>query len=383
MKTIGIVAYARPSAGGVYQYAHSLIDALKNDKEHKYIVFCRSNDERFDNYNLEIRKFDRPPQKKYWLLALKFSFLRRFYLSKEEKKLFADIDLFISPQIAPYPYSYLKKPFLFTLHDIQEKYYPEFFSKKELKKRAILNSVLAKEASMILCESNYVKNDIIKFTDTASEKIEIIQAPPPQNFVDFQFDNEGFEKIKEKYKLPKKFLFYPAQCWYHKNHIKLIEAFELVTKEYPDVHLVFTGAQKNNYKNVIDKVNELNLKENVHHLGYIDYEDLPYIYKLSQMLIVPSLFESVSIPIYEAFSLKVPVCCSNILAFPEQTQGAALLFDPNDITSIKNAIITYLKNPSIALENAEKGYHKVKSFNHRYYSDRLKTVIDTVSKGKS
>ena len=44
---------------------------------------------------------------------------------------------------------------------------------------------------------------------------------------------------------------------------------------------------------------------------------------------MPSLFESVSIPIYEAFQVGTPVAASNILAIPEQVGDAGLLFDPN------------------------------------------------------
>ena len=58
-------------------------------------------------------------------------------------------------------------------------------------------------------------------------------------------------------------------------------------------------------------------------------DDLQAIYKLATALVMPSLFESVSIPIYEAFQAGIPVLASNILAIPEQVGDAGLLFDPN------------------------------------------------------
>jgi len=63
----------------------------------------------------------------------------------------------------------------------------------------------------------------------------------------------------------------------------------------------------------------------------ISYEELLYVYKMSIMLVMPTLFESVSIPIYESFFLKVPVCASNVVALTEQVGGAGILFDPNDV----------------------------------------------------
>ena len=47
----------------------------------------------------------------------------------------------------------------------------------------------------------------------------------------------------------------------------------------------------NNYNNLMQRIDELSLQDRVKHLGYIDYEDLPYFYKMSQFLVMPTLFE--------------------------------------------------------------------------------------------
>ena len=62
----------------------------------------------------------------------------------------------------------------------------------------------------------------------------------------------------------------------------------------------------------------------------ISYEELLYVYKMSTMLVMPTLFESVSNPIYELFFLKVPECASNVEDLTEQVSGSGILFDPND-----------------------------------------------------
>ena len=105
-----------------------------------------------------------------------------------------------------------------------------------------------------------------------------------------------------------------------KNHIKLLDAFAIVKEQFDDLHLLLTGNRDNNYHNIINKIKTLNLDNSVKYLGYVDYEDIPYIYTLSKFLIMPSLFESISLPIYEAFSLKIPVCCSNVVALPDKLE---------------------------------------------------------------
>ena len=379
MKKIGILAFAKKSGGGIFQYTQSIIDALRSDKSNKYIIFSDNEDYHF--YDLEVRKISNSAKNNFFiknirLLQLLFFSRKSYFFTKEELKLFNDIDLFISPFISAYPHFYLNKPFIFTLHDMQERYYPEFFTFKERILRWLNDQSLAKASEQIICESNYVKNDIIKFTKVNPEKINIIQSPPPADFLNYHFNEKQFKKVKEKYNLPDKYIFYPAQCWYHKNHIKLVEAFKIVNEKYNNIYLIMTGSQKNNYNNLLKKIKELNLEKKALHLGYIDYEDLPYFYKMSMMLVMPSLFESVSIPIYEAFSLKVPVCSSNVVALPEQVGDAGLIFDPNNIEDMAAKILNYVENEKLRNEKAQKGYEKVKNFNHREYRKKLLQVLN-------
>jgi glycosyltransferase involved in cell wall biosynthesis len=384
MKTIGILAFVEEDSGGVFQYTQSVIDALKNDTSNRYIIFCTSKHEGFDDSGLEVRKFDTPQSSfmvklfRLFLLTLKIQII--FFVSKEEKKLFklfSDIDMFLIPVISHYShYFFLKKPFVFTLHDMQERYYPKYFTFKTRVLRWILKNAMAKKAYKIICESEYVKSDIVKFTGVSRNKVSVIQSPPPQAFVNIRFDEINVEVVRRKYNLPKKYIFYPAQCWFHKNHIKLVEAFNLVRNEIDDVYLILTGSQQTNYCNVMKRVEELNLHDKVKHLGYIDYEDLPYLYKMSQMLMMPTLFESISIPIYEAFALKVPVCSSNVVGLPEQIGDAGLIFDPLDIVDMANKIKIYLTNEKLAQEKAQKGFDKVGNPDHDGYRKKILEVLN-------
>lgn len=379
LKKIGIIGFSSFENGGIYQYTQSLIDGLILDKSNKYVIFTKNNDNRYDGYGLEVRKFDKGKVslfvKVFRLLCILLKIRSSLFFTKEENSIFNDIDLFISPIISPYPYYYLNKPYIFTLHDMQEKYYPEFFTLREKIQRFAFNNAISSDASKIICESSFVKNDIVKFIEIKESKICILQSPPPEYFLNYKFIDKQFDVIKEKYSLPEKFIFYPAQCWFHKNHIKLIEAFEIVSKKNDDVFLILTGSKQNNYDNVILKIDELSLDDKVIHLGYVDSEDLPYFYKMSQFLVMPTLFESVSIPIYEAFALEVAVCSSNVVALPEQVGMAGLIFDPNDIHDISDKIIMYLDDENLRKEKAKLGLDKVKNFNHLNYSKNLLEII--------
>ncbi len=379
LKKIGILAFVNKDAGGVYQYTQSLIDALAKDNTNQYVIFIDSNSGNINSYNLEVRKVNtsRPNTVIRILKAVQLLLLvKSSFLEKVKKSDYNDIDLFLCPRVIMYTQFFAVKPFILTLHDLQEYYFPEFFSFQERIVRFVTTRFLSRKAQKIICESNYVKNDIKKFLKIEDKKIVVLPAPPPANVMNIQITEVQKLTVKQKYNLPDKYIFYPAAFWQHKNHIKLVEAFKILTEKHHDLHLVLSGSKQKNYSAVINKIDELNLKDKVLFPGYVDYEDLPYLYVLSQMLVMPSLFESISIPIFEAFALKVPVCVSNILAIPEQVGDAALMFNPEDEKDMARRIDILLCDDKFRHDIGLKGYNRLKQFSHEDYKKKIEEVIN-------
>jgi glycosyltransferase involved in cell wall biosynthesis len=381
LKKIGILAFVNKKAGGVLQYTQSLIDALAGDKSKKYIIFIDSFTQDINTYNLEVRKVNtsKPGLFLKLLKAIKlFLLLRTSFFENVKKSLYDDIDLFLCPRVIMYSQFFAEKPFILTIHDLQEFSYPEFFSLQEKIIRFAVTRFLSRKAEKIICESYYVKNDIKKYLKIEDSKIIVIPAPPPASFINFKTSDEKKEMVKHKYNLPDEYLFYPASFWPHKNHLKLIDAFSLIAGSRKQLYLVLSGEKQKNYSNLMTRIKEKKLQDRVLYIGYIDYGDLPYLYILSKMLVIPSLFESISIPIYEAFALKVPVCSSNVVALPEQVGDAGLLFDPKDENDIAAKINTLLSNKELQTKISSKGFDKIKEFSHVDYSKKLKELISSI-----
>ena len=379
MTKVGIISFANAEGGGVYQYTQSIVETLEQDSSLEYVVFCHENEARFDGAGLEVRKVHRPAWSRLFkgirVLQLATGLRQPFGFTGEERRMYEDIDLFLVPFIEPYPHFYLGKPFIFTLHDMQEKYYPRFFSLRVRLRRRLLNGALARAASRIVCESRYVARDIQRFTGVAESKIATIPAPPPLDITSFTFSEKEATRTRQKHGLPERYIFYPANFWHHKNHLKLLDAFNLISPELPDLHLILTGGKGNAFCATMERVASAGLTEKVRHLGYLDYEEMPYIYKLASALVMPSLFESVSIPIYEAFYLETPVCCSNILALPEQVGDAGLTFDPQNAADMAEKITECLSNERLSAEMTRKGKERVMSFDNNSYRRSFVGII--------
>ena len=378
MKNIGITAFSNENTGGVLQYTQSLIDILSTYSEFNLIVFVFKENV-FETGKSEVRILPVPSRNWYkrsvMLFQSLFIFRSEWIMSKSELSVFRDIDFFINPTNSLFPNFFLNKPFIFTIHDFQERYYPEFFSRVDRFNRWIVKRALAKSSNHIICESNNVKNDTIKFLNVNQNDVFVIPSPPTKIFTEHISDEKSIIQVKVKFDLPDQYIFYPAQFWKHKNHVRLVCAFEKLSKNNPNLYLVLTGVKENDYFNVMMKIKNLGIENKIKHLGYVNNSDLPYLYKLSKMLILPTLFESISIPIFEAFSLGVPVCCSNVLALPEQTMGAAILFDPNSEDDMVVKTQYLLDNPDLQSSLAEEGKAVIENFNYIKYKKQFDNII--------
>jgi glycosyltransferase involved in cell wall biosynthesis len=67
------------------------------------------------------------------------------------------------------------------------------------------------------------------------------------------------------------------------------------------------------------------------------------------------MFEGWGLPVVEAFSLGIPVACSNAAALPEVASGAALLFDPENKDAIAGAVLRLWEDEALREDLRRRG----------------------------
>ena len=227
-------------------------------------------------------------------------------------------------------------PSIVTIPDIQHEYYPEFFSNHELSLRKGYIQPSCEAATDIITISKHSKQCLIDKFNVDSNKIHVIYLAASDMYHNSRIETDS---ARHKYQLPQEYLFYPANCWPHKNHLILIMAFYLYHKTFNNhLHLVFSGSGINDNPSIKDLITQYHLQEYVHILDYIDSDDMPGLYKNAQALVFPSLFEGFGIPLLEAMAMGCPIIASDSTSVPEVAGDAAYLFDPKNPQSICEAI---------------------------------------------
>jgi glycosyltransferase involved in cell wall biosynthesis len=169
-------------------------------------------------------------------------------------------------------------------------------------------------------------------------------------------DTEVFYPIekkiaKEKVNFKTKYnLLYVGKITSWKGVFTLIYALKLLENYNIHLHIIGSGAQKENLSILID---ELNLNDKVSFYGFIEYKKLNYFYNASDIFILPSLpginvLEQFGFVVAEAMAAGIPPIVSNIGGLKEVVQyNKDLLFTLSDYEELAEKIKNLLNNQEL------------------------------------
>jgi len=328
--------------GGVRQYFHRLFgELLLHDKKDRYILFY------FKHNTKELEQIGSDRWKEEAILLED----QREVVNHLDK-----IDLYFCPFGSLWPRP-VPIPSVVTLVDIQEKYYPQFFTKQDLWNREYHYDGSTKAADQVITISEFSKSSIAYHHRISKDKIHVVYLAADDYF------DEPFEKDEIKLGLPERYIFYPANRWLHKNHDNLLRALAIIKREnHLAIDCVLTGFDYDNGYPLYKKIAEYGLDGQIKILGYVNKHELKYIYKKAQMLCFPSLFEGFGLPLLEAMAVGSPVVCSDQTSIPEVVGNAALFFNPFNPNDIADKIYKVWTNKELQQRLRENGKAQAQNF---------------------
>ena len=254
-------------------------------------------------------------------------------------------------------------PSIVTIHDLRYFHYPETYTRLRGKylQKAIPSSL--QKARKIIAISEYTKKDIICTFNTDPDKITVIHQGIAKERFNIKIPHLIKEQLKKEYKLPENFILSVGHLEPRKNHKCLLQAMRIFmdTNSYP-INLVVTGKENWYFKEIYDRVDELDLKKYVHFTGFVKDSDLPCFYQMAQLVISPSLFEGFGFTPLEAMAAGTPVIVSNCTSHPEICGEAAEYFNPHDPQELSEKIEGLLSDSTKRKTLMQKGYENINRF---------------------
>lgn len=271
--------------------------------------------------------------------------------------------------VVHFPFQYFvacARPTIFNPHDLLHLHHPSFFSAGDFERREIYYPAACRAAHTVVVASEFIRRDVAERYRLDADKVQAIPlAAPAHQHVARAPDDLDFAAWRKTRRLADRpFAFYPAMLWGHKNHARLLDALALLRdRDNLRVNLICTGERKGDlWPSLGEKLNELRLNDQVDFAGLVPAAELCFFYRAAQFVVLPSLFEAASAPLYEAWQHDVPVACSTAAALAEQAGDAALFFDPRSSASIAAVVGRLAADATLRDDLSRRGKRRLSDF---------------------
>lgn len=382
-KKIGLFLNSHPSQGGAFQYSQSVLGALAalpdSDYE-KLVVYTR--DEWFGYlrpYN--VGSLHVPLgiwQSLHGKLASSFlpvelwrSRLSRLHRVAQVLKR-QMCDLWVFP--AQDTWSYLMPVHaLGTIHDLMHRYekrFPEVGREYRIREKHYRN--MCRWCRGVLVDSRVGKEHVMESYGLDQRRIHVLPFVAPA-YICSGGEDPG---LCRRYRLPRKFIFYPAQYWEHKNHKGLVLAAARLKEAVPDLKVVFVGFRKNGYASTWKLIQELGLRDRFFYFDYVPESDMVGFYRRARAMVMPTFFGPTNIPPLEAMALGTPMAVSAVYGMEEQLGDAALYFDPSSVDAIAEALRLLWTDDRLCRDLSARSLARASQWGPLHFNQRFQNIIE-------
>lgn len=388
IKKIGLYLEVEPHFGGTFQISQFMLDALAALPADRFSVVVGYTSGKWlpylEEYDLEAVLIPKGHWSRAvglgWTLAcLPMGIWRKITplvhpLAKALLREQCDLWIFPSYDLRSYQFPV---PALVSIHDLMyryEKRFPESASRWNYYNKDRINRNNCRWSRGLLVDSELGRQQMVESYGVPAERVHSLPFIAPK----YMQRTEVRPDFDTHYHLPDKFLFYPAQFWWHKNHQHLLLAVASLKSDLPDLKLVLSGGRQNAYEAVTGLVRELGLEGDVTFAGYLPDADMPEFYRRARAMVMPTYYGPTNIPPLEAFAVGCPVAISGIYGMPEQAGGAALHFNPDSVEEIAACIRRLWTDDRLCAELSAKGKQRAADWGQARFNERLREIIEVV-----
>ena len=332
-----------------------------------YLNFDLNEIDRFINFSRNYNSFVRRI-KKYFFFKNKFeNFLKK-----------NDIELVFFPGPSQYSLYLEDTNYLITVPDICHREnigVPEWTNNGEFLRREELLKNSLPRALAVITNAESIKKNLVHFYGLMNSRVFVINQQPSLNVKNFEFDTELNTEFKTKFKLPDNYLFYPAMYLPQKNHKYIMDTIKILNQKHNfDMSAVFCGVDKGYLSDLKNYCSSVDMNKKTFFLNFVESKFLPYLYRDSFAVCMPTLSGPTNLPVWESFKMKKLVFYSNLEHSKEIYGDGPCYINPLDVNSLVESIIFYYKNPKLKDEKIIKGFEK---FDKNNFENEIKVIKNT------
>ena len=219
--------------------------------------------------------------------------------------------------------------------------------------------MLTYEASEVIVNSNYMKNEVQRLFGLPFEKINVIPNGINQNI--YNGIERNYEFRRKYARDNEKIIMCAGRLVYEKGFQYLIDAAPKILNRYHDAKFIIAG--KGGMLNELkEKANYLGISDKVYFTGQLTPKELYTMYRCADIAVFPSTYEPFGLVAIEGMYAGTPIVVSDIGGLNEIVEHGvtgmkSYAGNPN---SIADSILALLFDYQLAYNIAKNGKAKIK-----------------------
>ena len=269
---------------------------------------------------------------------------------------------------------------VFTLHDVTALSHPRFHKLDNRVRSLTSTSEALARGATILAVSQATREEAVRLLAMPEEQIEVVPPILGEHFTpqsEFSSDVERLERIG----VVGPYALAVASLEPRKNFSRLLDAWDELPADLRTTHqLVVVVSAQWLQGAVRRRLAKMGRSGSVTLLDHLPAPDLAALYRGARTLVFPSLAEGFGLPVAEAMACGAPVVTSDRSSMPEVADGAAVLVDPEDASSIAEGIERVLADQGLRRDLRERGFESASRFTAEAVVPKLIEVYGRTAK---
>lgn len=278
-------------------------------------------------------------------------------------------------------------PNLVTIHDVAWRTFPAMYHWIDRQLYDLKYGWAARNATRVICISESTKRDVMRFYDVPAERIDVLYQPVQDLFyhpLTAEAARHIIHAAESSHTLSRPlpaegFVLCVGAINRRKNLLSVVQAMERIPAEQRPLLLV-VGRGREYQREVEQYVEAHGMQDSVRiESGVQDNRLLQALYTVATLMVYPSFYEGMGLPVIEAELQGRPVITSTVSSLPETTGPEGMLVDPRSVDEIHHAISRLLDDSTLAAQLGQRGRDfALKNFDPETQSRRLAAIYKAI-----
>jgi glycosyltransferase involved in cell wall biosynthesis len=212
-----------------------------------------------------------------------------------------------------------------------------------------------KEADLVIANSNFTKNNVIKHYKIPENKIRVVHWGIEEDDPAYHLNYRS--TINKKGKV----VLFLGRITIQKGPDYFIEVAKKVHDFEPDTFFVIAG-DGDMMPRIINRAHELGIADKVIFTGFLQGADVHKAFQMADLYVMPSVSEPFGLVALESLKNNTPIIVSKQSGVSEVLKNC-LKTDFWDIDKMTDMIVNVLRNQALHEELKELGHKEVQKFN--------------------